>query len=221
MDADRFDALSRSLTTAGSRRRALAFALSGALAPLLAGEATDAHDALLTCKKLKGAKKKKCLKKAKKHMKTHAGEVPSSGGGGSSGGCTPNCAPTNACGSDGCTGSCGTCDGGATCTATGVCDCGIGKELCQGTCWPRCGGGMERNSATCSSCCYPPGRGPGGSTEAECDARFCCAGVCALTDGGVWRCGGLDACDPCTFNEQCSDGNPCLGGRCGFSNQIC
>ena len=31
MDADRFDSLARSLTAAGSRRRALAAALSGAL----------------------------------------------------------------------------------------------------------------------------------------------------------------------------------------------
>ena len=71
MDADRFDTLTRSLTTVGSRRRALALTLGGALAPLLGRGETDAHNVLKKCKKKSGKQKKMCLKKAKKHNATH------------------------------------------------------------------------------------------------------------------------------------------------------
>jgi hypothetical protein len=71
MDADRFDALSRSLIAAGSRRHTLALALSGALASLLARDDAAAHDPLKTCTKKSGKQKKKCIKKAKQHNATH------------------------------------------------------------------------------------------------------------------------------------------------------
>src|SRR5215218_9302717 len=67
MDADRFDSLTRALTAAGSRRRALALAVSGALAPLLGLGETDARNKLKKCKKIDDKKRrKKCLKKAKR-----------------------------------------------------------------------------------------------------------------------------------------------------------
>ena len=46
MDLPRFDSVTQSLSSLGSRRRALALALSGALAPLLTREEIAAHDAL-------------------------------------------------------------------------------------------------------------------------------------------------------------------------------
>jgi hypothetical protein len=71
MDADRFDALTRSLPT-GSRRRAMAVALGG-LAGFLGLSQPDVsgHDAREACKDKKGKKKKRCLKKAKKHNRSH------------------------------------------------------------------------------------------------------------------------------------------------------
>jgi hypothetical protein len=80
MDETRFDALARSLGTAGSRRRALGGLLLGAL--VLVGSQADetaAHDALKSCKKKSGKQKKKCIKKAKAHNAQHAGEGLSSG----------------------------------------------------------------------------------------------------------------------------------------------
>ena len=76
MDGIRFDRLTRSLGTAGSRRRALAGLVAGALG-LLSGGSDDeaaAHDLKAKCKKKSGTAKKKCLKKAKKHAATHASE---------------------------------------------------------------------------------------------------------------------------------------------------
>jgi hypothetical protein len=67
MDADRFDALTRALPCAGSRRRTLAAILGGALGLLgLTRSEPAGVDAAKSCKGLKGKKKKKCLKKAKK-----------------------------------------------------------------------------------------------------------------------------------------------------------
>jgi hypothetical protein len=67
MDPERFDTLARSLTAIGSRRRALALALSSALAHLLTRGDATAHDTLKKCKKKSGKQKKKCIKKAKNH----------------------------------------------------------------------------------------------------------------------------------------------------------
>ena len=76
MDVDRFDTLARSLSAIGSRRRALALALSGTLVPLLAWDDATAHDTLKKCKKIKDKKKKQaCIKKAKKHNAQHASET--------------------------------------------------------------------------------------------------------------------------------------------------
>ena len=70
MDADRFDTLTRSLTTAGSRRGALAAVLSGAVSLLSwqGIETVDAHNPKAACKKKSGDAKKKCLKKAKQQV---------------------------------------------------------------------------------------------------------------------------------------------------------
>ena len=72
MDVERFDDLVRSLPHGNSRRRVLAAALG--MAAGLFGVArleTSGHDALKKCKGKSGAKKKKCLKKAKAHNRRH------------------------------------------------------------------------------------------------------------------------------------------------------
>ena len=174
MDADRFDAISRSLTTAGSRRHALAGLLLGACGILGArAEKTAAKN----CKKLKGERKKKCIKKAKAHNATPVTPVTQTstcvpncgtrtcgpdGCDGSCGdcvapktcqngecSCTPSCAASNACGTDGCGGSCGTCILG-TCT-DGTCICTPGEEPCKGQCWPVCIASI-RDPETCLCC---------------------------------------------------------------------
>src|SRR5829696_8683670 len=83
MDASHFDDLARSLASPSRRtilRRLAGAAFGGMLVPVL-GEDVAAHDALLTCKKLKGDKKKKCVKNAKKHNATHTTPTPTGGGG--------------------------------------------------------------------------------------------------------------------------------------------
>jgi len=73
MDDFRFDTLARALARPSRRmmlRRLAGFALGGMLIPALDDAA--AHDLTATCKKLKGDKKKKCLKKARKHTASHA-----------------------------------------------------------------------------------------------------------------------------------------------------
>ena len=125
MDQNRFDTLTRSLTTTGSCRRALIAVLSGALAPLVAREDTGAHNPLLTCKKLKGEKKKKCLKRAKRHNTQHAREAPPPG---------PTCTDGVQNGSEtgvDCGGACPRCASGQGCTARNDCASAFCSE---GTC---------------------------------------------------------------------------------------
>jgi hypothetical protein len=71
MDQNRFDTLTRSLTT-GWRRRAVISALGATLAPLLGGADADAHNPFKACKKKSGQQKKACLKRAKAHNAQHA-----------------------------------------------------------------------------------------------------------------------------------------------------
>src|SRR5687767_10268917 len=105
MDDSRFDTLTRSLGTAGSRRRALGGLLAGTLGILgwHGGDESAAHDLKKKCKKKSGEAKKKCIKKAKKHAAEHAALT-----------CTPNCVGKQ-CGDNGCGVACGTCTGGRTC----------------------------------------------------------------------------------------------------------
>ena len=78
MDGSRFDALTRSLTTRGSRRRALGGLLLGSLGLVSRGRAEDAgaHDKTL-CREIRDkTRRKKCVKKAKKHTANHTTTVP-------------------------------------------------------------------------------------------------------------------------------------------------
>ena len=74
MDRTRVDTLTCSLSTGGSRRRALAAVFTGVITSLFARENADAHNPLKTCKKKSGKQKKACVKKAKKHNAAHATE---------------------------------------------------------------------------------------------------------------------------------------------------
>lgn len=77
MEADRFDALARSLTNPRSRRGALGGLLLGTLGLLgVRSEEVAAHNPKAKCKKKSGKAKQKCVKKAKKHNAAHANETP-------------------------------------------------------------------------------------------------------------------------------------------------
>ena len=195
MDATRFDSLLKSLCETPSRRHALCLLIGAVFSGRVALGAGDvaAHDALLTCKKLKGDKKKKCLKRAKRHMKTHA--VPPSPD------CIPNCAG-DPCGPDGCGGLCRSCTGGQECTATGVCSCGTGRFFCRGRCVGPCDPGKGHDDYHCG-CCDPHGT----RYEFEDDCTSCCSNKCFPTGDGV-ECEGLAPNDKCLFNAQC-ESNKC------------
>ena len=73
MDTQRFDALAKALTAAGSRRTAVA-GLLGALGVMgwFGDESGEAHNNWSRCKKIPDKKKrKKCVKKGKAHKKWH------------------------------------------------------------------------------------------------------------------------------------------------------
>ena len=74
MDKQRFDALTKALTAAGSRRTAMVGLLGGALGLMgwFSDESADAHNNWSRCKNIPDAKKrKKCVKKGKAHKKWH------------------------------------------------------------------------------------------------------------------------------------------------------
>ena len=186
MDARRFDTLIQSLSTAGSRRRALVAAFVGALG-LFGWQGIDhaaAHDPSKACKKKSGKAKKKCLKKAKAHNATHTAQ------------CTPSCAGKE-CGSDGCGASCGPCTGGV-CDA-GACTCPSTAVLCKGDCVNPCGNGSTAlDPATCR-CCGLNYRTSNCSSNSQ-----CCSGDCRQVDNDdPPTCAPRSLGASCEFNEQC------------------
>src|SRR5688500_1384791 len=97
MHTDRFDTLARTLSTAGSRRRAL-FATLGGASGLLGVSTLQEADAK-NCKRIDNKKKrKKCLARARRTE------------------CIPAC-DGKQCGANGCGGTCGSCGTGAVCEA--------------------------------------------------------------------------------------------------------
>jgi hypothetical protein len=180
MDGFHFDALARSLTTAGSRRRALTGLLLGSLGLL------DARaEAAKSCKKIKNKqKRKKCRAKAR---------------------CVPRCAG-KPCGSDdGCGGVCG-CGAGLTC-CSGTCVDRVTDPAHCGSCGRSCpSGGCIHGACACAeetqcpsaACdCFKRLHGPPHAcapnvTETPCDEDADCALGSACTVGGVCSvpCGG-------------------------------
>jgi hypothetical protein len=192
MDGSHFDTLSRTFSTAGSRRRAVGGLLLGALGLRTGGSAEDtaAHDLTAKCKKKSGEAKKTCLKKAKKHNAMHT----------TVSGCERNCAGKQ-CGLDGCGGSCGTCTGprGQVCDAAGQCVC------------PACGVNQipdpfYLNALNRCRCCTRNGY-PDPDAANPNDSN-CCSGA---RTGGV--CTAQQAGAQCQFDEQCLTQN-CAAGRC-------
>jgi hypothetical protein len=206
MDARRFDAIARTLTIAGSRRRALTGLVSGTLGLALGATSIADVAARKKCPPCTKRKKGKCKKKLPDGTPCNIGTCQNG-----ECRCNPSCAPSHACGPDSCGGSCGTCIGGAC--PTGVCDCGSGKEPCQGACVSTCTSSQIRPPGTCNNCCYVNGtpRDVGLSTC----VISCCSGRCDPNPSGSgFVCAGTPLCKPCTFDEQCVQGAKCQGDRC-------
>jgi len=212
MDNGRFDSLARSLTAPGSRRRALALALGGALTPLLDREETGAHDLLKKCKKINDApKRKQCVKKARKHAAQHAanGAILSPI-------CVPSCTGRS-CGDNGCGGSCGPCSGGS-CDA-GTCVCPDGAT---------CPAGQACQTTSDGIICFPQG-----ICSASSEGSLCQHGITACDRDGAGDCScirsaegnivciqrnSITACaHGCNASEECEPGLACvdISGCCG------
>jgi hypothetical protein len=198
MDADHFDALSRSLSTAGSRRRALGGLLTGVFG-LLGGhgqEEAAAHDLKDPCKKKSGEAKKTCLKKAKKHKAAHASEPPP----------PPPPPPGGTCGVDQkpCNGACIPAD--RCCTSV---DCAPGRSCQYGAC-------------TCDEDFECPAK-----EFCQLDAHLCmpCRGTgesCDVGGGGTSshaccsnHCVGVGSVNTC--RDNCRAHGECPSGKCCFS----
>jgi hypothetical protein len=225
MDGGRFDALTRALTDAHSRRGALAAVLGGALSLLSwhGVEHVDAHNPLKKCKKMSGKAKKKCVKKAKAHNAAHTVPPPPPSG------CTPRC-ERKICGDDSCGGSCGTCGVEQVC-ADGRCasSCPSGQKVCRDECIPNddcctfrdcplatpscCGGAcvadLTSNAKHCGTCATDC------TTLPHAARSTCSAGLCTLIcDGGYAHCN-TDGNDGCEVNTQTD------ATHCGTCTQVC
>jgi hypothetical protein len=187
MDGDRFDALARALTAAGSRRRALALGVGGTLAALLGFEQSDAHDPRKSCKKKLGKQKQKCLKRAKKHNATHKNPCQDGVKNGSEsdvdcGGTCPRCAVLKTCASRN---DCHT----ALCSASTCQSCAVAADC-----------GFESDGVT-GCFCRDNAQKPG---ERMCTRQLCdfkgAGSTCAACAAGL-QCapagGGVECCTPC------------------------
>ena len=185
MDADRFDSLTRALTAAGSRRRALALAVSGALAPLLGLGETDARNKLKKCKKIdKKKRRKKCIKKAK--------------------GANNACQDGQKNGSESdvdCGGTCPRCQGGQICNSRN--DCHTARcvaNTCQSCVNALTDCGFESDGVT-TCFCRDNAQRPGEKmcTRQACDFKGA-GSTCAACAAGL-QCapagGGVECCIPC------------------------
>jgi hypothetical protein len=171
MDADRFDALTRTLSAAGSRRRALASGLAGLLGTLVIGRAEAKKKK--PCPPCKKRKKGKCKKK-----RPNGTTCP--GGACQDGACVatatsppaPRCIGNCAgkvCGDDGCGGLCGfACTNGETCQ-NGACVC-VSENTCNGVC---CSNADDICTESPRVCCRP---------EKRCH-KSCCARNESCEDG--------------------------------------
>jgi hypothetical protein len=204
MDHFRFDDLARSLASSSRRtilRRLARLALGGTLVPVFADEATEAHDLLPKCKKLKGEKKKKCLKKAKQHNAAHT-VAP----------------PPESCASVPCIDQ-----GPASCGMNGVCSGGVCQTYPVGTsCRPgSCANGRQTVSASCDSAGTCPPMQQEACPNGNCNASGTACGPCGSDvhcgsdrwcDAGICRAKRVNG-DLCGAPNHCLSNN-CVGGRC-------
>ena len=206
-----FDAIARSLTTAGSRRRAVVLALSGTLG--LFGTAVEEATAK-NCKKIKNKKKrKKCLARTKMAPTTPT--------------CIRDCAGKT-CGDDGCGGSCGPCTGGSCSGGACVCPRGLvvcGTRCAQGngslvSCPPAgsttecCSGNCRELIGTGSAVCLGRAVGDACEVPAQCETNVCTGGVCSCPSGQTRKPGTAECC--ITNGATCG---PNLPGCCAGPNQ--
>jgi len=206
MDADHFDALSRSLSTVGSRRRALGGVFLGALGLLGRPEAGDviAHDLKATCKKKSGAARKKCLKKAKKHR---AGHAATGGGGTSNVRCVGPILPP--------------CPSGTTCGRSEICFEGECVEDPEYRSRPRCTSSADCEGVGCYNgwCRNPCGviSCPGGCVPSSDGVTEVCLECDSDTDCDDYapHCANND-CGFCAIDAHCPPGEVCRGGHCFF-----
>jgi hypothetical protein len=194
LDADRFDALTRTLTVASSRRRALVATLGGVLG--LLGLATAQNAEAKNCKKIKNKnKRKKCLKQAR---------------------CIPTCAGKQ-CGDDGCGGSCGSCTDPCTECTDGVCVATLLGAACStetppsvcvsGRCALPC---QAACGATCNLCAATSASGP--------LILFCTgsSGGCSTLTKPCYDH------DDCAANELCTrTGCPAISGTTNRCHTLC
>jgi hypothetical protein len=219
MDGIHFDSLTRSLTQTGSRRRALAATLGGALGVFglvhpddaaAGGKCKPACNECATCKKGKCRKTPNGKKCKKGKCKPKPAGTACSVGTCQSGSCvaqqtcTPNCTD-KVCGDNGCGGSCGSCTDPRTCES-GQCTCP--EDECGGTCVAACQNDEARNTSPgpdACSCCM--------RNFSRCDPNNpseCCSGRCVY-DNFFFDdvCHGRSAGARCDFDEQCWDVSSC------------
>jgi hypothetical protein len=225
MDADRFDSLSRSLSAAGTRRRALRGLLLGALGAFGSAQTGDivAHDLAGKCKKKSGKTRKQCLRKARKHRAEHAEE-------GQSGVCTPACPVCQSCDRGACVPNRSVddaaCNGDGRCL-NGVCNPKPGCLPVDGNC-----AGLG-NAACCTKACEG-GECDGGAdsqpngaecqVHADCQSERCLGYRCVP---GVRTLGGGCFRDPQCASNQCGCAGAggtqctCRNATCGGTGALC
>jgi hypothetical protein len=216
MDGSNFDTLVQSLSTAGSRRRALAGLLVGSLGFLSWATAEDgiAHDAIPACKKKSGRQKKRCLKKARKHNASHPNDVPP---------CAATC--------QGCCDASGVC---RECCVTADCPVPACQSCQNGACVPANQGqicdtsGISGDPVRCcaGACpnpvCHPDGyTGPPCTVLEECAGVICCnqqAVICESEAGEQCFCNPVSGQGtPCGSDADCDDNataTACICGTC-------
>ena len=218
MDAFRFDSLTRSLVTHGSRRRALAAALGGALGLLGLRDPDDAAAAKsCTCKPKCGecekCKKGDCDRKNGKKVCKKGKCQPKSNG-------TPCTVPAGgSCHNGACVACpatcpvCQACVNGQTCTPLAndpACETNACKACQGGACVnapvgkPCDGTGKCNGSGTCAPA---PNCVPRGGFCGEGEPRPCCSATCTLDPGDpTGSCAQSAQGEPCITDDDCNSG---------------
>ncbi len=201
MDAHHFDALTRALRSAASRRTALG--------GLMAGLLLSHSDAAGKRRRRRSAAQESArdgVTAEKKHKKKH--KKPTAPG------CTPDCGGKT-CGSNGCGGTCGNCGGSQFCQyGQCVASCSrtcsgkaCGADGCGGVCGT-CGSGESCESGRCvplSGSCSPACIG-----GQVCQAN----GACVCPEATPIFHSGLGLCMECNKDTDCGLGNRFTGYQC-------
>ncbi len=193
MDGFDFDALTRSLTTAGSRRRALTGLVSGTLGLVLGASVIEEAAAKKPCPPCKKRKQGKCKKKKPNGTACGSGRVCQSGRCVRPGGLT-NCGGT-CVNTQSDEANCGTC--GTVCPANQVCQ--------ASACFPA--STCPANTTTFTFCLFP-----GATCGVGCSCARSAEGniLCLADDDDFCRPDGLLRC---STSADCSAGRACVDVR--------